>query len=217
MRLLIIIGILCVSSSVCLGQDSALGKADFYWPSVTTEAERKQRRENSVAFESIMTESLRVWENIKDMQWEKADKYCKQTLRLYSDHMFLGYLEQAIAFRMLYNKNLLSEPIGENQRDALGFYLDLLLQNNTPDTYTVYQGLQALQSTWSLARLKEAASQTHPVGAKWLASPYQQINMEEGVAESQDVRTLRIWNMRKSHKGINGRPKAGAFKLWLAG
>lgn len=197
MRSLIIIGILCISSHVCLGQDSPFGKADFFWPSVKTEAERELMRKNSATFESILSESRQVWEHIKDMQWEEADKYCRQTLRLYSDHMFLGYMEQAVAFRMMY-KYLLPEPISEEQREALGYYLDLLLQNNTPDTYTVYQSLQALKTTWSSARLKEAASQTYPIGAKWLASPYQQIDIEEGVVQSTDVRTVRIWNMRQS-------------------
>ena len=87
MRLFFIIAIVCFSSNVCLGQDSAFSKADFYWPRWTMEGERELSRKNPTEYESSMLEGLRVKEHIEDMQWEEADTYCRQTLQLYADHI----------------------------------------------------------------------------------------------------------------------------------
>ncbi|MEM8486708.1 MAG: hypothetical protein AAF564_14245 [Bacteroidota bacterium] len=199
MRRLFMISLLSISSSVCLGQDAAYGVADSYWPSW---AIARGSDMDPVAFEDIMMEGLHVKEYIAELNWKKADQYCRETLGLYSDHMYLGHLEQALAFEMLY-RYLLTESLDDQQRMALGFYLDLLLLNNTPDTYTMYRGLQVLKTTWSPERILEAAGQTYVSGEKWLALPSAQIELEEGIPRSRDVATVRIWNMQQSLPKLN--------------
>ena len=201
MRVLFITAFLSTSTCVCFGQVAVFGEADFYRPRWQIDAESGPEK-NTVEYENIMLEGLLLKEHIEDIGWKEADKYCRETLKLYSDHMYLSRLEQEVAFRMLYI-HLLSRPLNEEQKEVLGFYLDLLLLNNTPDAYTVYQCLQVLQSSWSPERIREAADQTYKSGKKWLAMPSAQIEIEEGMPRSRDVGTVRIWNMQQSLPKLN--------------
>lgn len=97
--------------------------------------------------------------------WQEADRAVRDILRSNSSSPHLYALEQVAASTML-GRWLLDGKMSPERKQAIGFYTERLIENNSPDAALVQRSLEALQGTWSPARIAQAAEQTARLSKK---------------------------------------------------
>lgn len=92
------------------------------------------------------------------LSWQEADRVARSALSGYGDGPLAYDMQQGVSAFML-RQRLLDAPKTPQRDEAIAYYTGLLLRWNHGDPQTMASALEALEGTWTDARIAAAAAE----------------------------------------------------------
>ncbi len=127
--------------------------------------------------------------------WKEASVVAKKALADNGENKFQTGMNQGIGLVML-SKHLLSGKESQDKLEALSFYTELLVNENSPDASLLVPALKKLEGVWDQQKFNAAVASVNVAAQKFLDSNIcTECNSGKGLSDIADLQQRQLYRM----------------------
>lgn len=147
---------------------------------------------------------------LKAKTWEEVDEAVRKELSAARQNPLSFRLEQYAAHMML-TVHLLAGEVTAEKKDAIAFYVMILLENENPNAELIFHALTLLEDKWSKQEIRQAALNAASYAREYLKQTPCRPCLEQTGLQPQKVNELIDLKQQRLYKIFSAIPKLEAL------